>query len=112
MSCCTDDNAIQESDLLGRWKIETGYRNGKPSESLDALFFEFREEDKLLTNMNITGEEETCDFELDGQAIFQRNGSLDVDYTIVLYKPDSLILTTELRKKKMKFVLFRELPKK
>ena len=109
ISSCIGDDAIQESDLLGHWDIVTGYRNGKPSESLAALFFEFREEQKLFTNMNLTGEEEICDFELDGKNIFQRNGSLNVDYNIESFKPDTLILTTELRKKKMKFVLFRAL---
>ena len=111
ISSCIGDDAIQESDLLGHWEIVTGYRNGKPSESLAALFFEFREGQKLFTNMNLTGEEEMCDFELDGESIFQRNGSLNVDYNIELFKPDTLILTTELRKKKMKFILFRALQK-
>lgn len=112
VSSCIDDDAIQESDLLGHWTIETGYRDGKATESLGGLFFEFKEGDKLLTNMNLTGDEEMCDFELDGEIITQRNGSLNVDYTIELFKTDSLILTTELRKKKMKFVLFREVNKK
>lgn len=112
ISSCTDDDAIQESDLLGHWAIEIGYRDGKATESLGGLFFEFMEGDKLLTNMNLTGDEEMCDFELDGETITQRNGSLNVDYTIELFKTDSLILTTELRKKKMKFILFREVSKK
>lgn len=111
ISSCIEDNAVQESDLLGHWEIVTGYRNGKPSESLASLFFEFREEQKLFTNMNVTGEKELCDFELDGENIFQRNGSLNVDYNIELFKPDTLVLTTELRKKKMKFILFRALQK-
>ena len=110
-SSCIDDDAIQKSDLLGRWMIETGYRDGNPTESLSGLFFEFREENKLLTNMNLTGEEEICDFDLDGNTIFQQNGSLNVDYNIELFKTDSLILTTELRKKKMKFVLYRAMSK-
>ena len=103
---CEGDDIIQKADLLGQWEIETGFRNGKQTESFTGMYFNFEEEGVLLTNM--TGQEETYKYEIDGQSIFQRNGALDADYNVDLLTTDSLILVTTLRTKELKMILSKK----
>ncbi len=103
---CINDNNIQEADLLGQWEIASAFRNGQATESMTGLYFHFKEDGKLLTNM--TGMEESYEFEIDDQIILQRNGSLDADYAVSLMTTDSLILTTSLRSKEFKMILSKQ----
>ena len=52
-SCTNDDNQAGPS-LTGRWEIESAQRNGRPTESLDELYFEFTELGEFGTNIGGT----------------------------------------------------------
>lgn len=106
ISSCWPDNDIQTTDLLGQWEIASAFRDGEATETMTGLYFHFEEAGKLLTNM--TGMEESYLFELDGNAISQRNGSLDADYSIERLTADSLVMSTTLRSKEFKMVLSKK----
>ncbi|MEL6276522.1 MAG: hypothetical protein AAFU03_15600, partial [Bacteroidota bacterium] len=46
---CTSDDTDQGPSLVGRWEIESAQRNGRPTESLDELYFEFTDQGGFST---------------------------------------------------------------
>ena len=93
----TDGGMIQDTDLiLGRWDIEEALRSGRPTESLDELFFEFYEEGKMRTN--ITGSTVDGSYKINGDQLHQSGTPLEVDYTIQTLSDSMLILTTLINK--------------
>lgn len=72
---------IDENLLVGRWEIETGYRNGKKIETLVGTFFEFSQDGKMKTNLTPTAAPEEYEFSVDGNIINQE-GEPPVTYTI------------------------------
>ena len=100
---CGDDN-IENTDLiLGRWDLQEAIRNGRPTESLKDLFFEFFEEGKMRTN--ITGTPTDGSFEIDGDQMLQRGTPLDADYTIQTLNDTLLVLTAQINKYNFKLHL-------
>lgn len=102
---CEDDNATQESDLLGMWNITTAARDNKPTTTMDGMYFEFAEGGTLTTNMS--GEPEKYQFEVNDEQISQRGGTIDADYQIISRLENELILTTTLGNKPFKITLAR-----
>lgn len=102
-SACGDDAAVQSSELVGRWEIKEAFRDGKATDTMEGMYFEFSEDGQLVTNM--TGAAETYSFELDGDEIEQRNGTIETDYTIETLEEAQLVLTTTLRGKVFRMVL-------
>ena len=103
LASCGDDNAITSNELAGRWEIQNATRNGEPTTTMEGMYFEFSDDGKLLTNM--TGAEEANTYELDGDAILQRGGTIEADFLIESLAEGELVLTTELRNKKFRMVL-------
>ena len=101
--CCGDDNSIQIADLTGRWEIQEAFRDGKSTDTMEGMYFEFVEDGQLTTNM--TGADETYRFELDGNKVQQREGTIETDYVIESLLEQELILTTTLRGKQFRMVL-------
>lgn len=94
-ACGEDD--IQNTDLiLGRWDIKEALRSGRPTESLDQLFFEFFEEGKMRTN--ITGSVTDGSYEIDGGQLLQRGVPLETDYTIQTLTDSVLVLTAAINR--------------
>lgn len=100
---CTSDPSFQTDELLGRWEIEVATRDGQATESLAELFFEFQDNNQLLTNLSSVPE--LYQYEVDGSVIKQRGGAMDVDYMVEELMDGRLILTTELRNFNFRFVL-------
>lgn len=95
VACGEDD--VHDTDLiLGRWDIQEALRGGRPTESLDNLFFEFFEEGKMRTN--ITGTPTNASYEISGDQLLQRGGPLEADYTIQSLTDSALILTAIINK--------------
>lgn len=92
---CGSDTEATQSQLLGYWQLENAYRNGRLTESLDGLFFDFGPDGRLVTN--ISGQEEQGTYEVDDDQILQRQTSLDADYVIEEVSDTSLVLRTQLR---------------
>ena len=94
------------TELAGRWEISEAFRDGKATDTMEGMFFEFTEDGQLTTNM--TGAAETYQYELDGDQIEQREGTIETDYTIESLLEQQLILTTTLRGKHFRMVLEQE----
>lgn len=103
LSACGNDNAVTTTQLVGRWDIQNATRNGEPTTTMEGMYFVFSEDGKLLTNM--TGAEEAYTYELDGENILQRNGTIEADLQIESLAEGELVLTTELRGKQFRMVL-------
>jgi hypothetical protein len=93
---CGEDEIQDQSLILGRWDIQEALRGGRPTESLDNLFFEFFEEGKMRTN--ITGSTVDGSYELDGDQLKQRGGPLETNYTIQTLSDSVLVLTALINK--------------
>ncbi|RME97148.1 MAG: hypothetical protein D6772_10835 [Bacteroidetes bacterium] len=100
---CEDDQSDDMANLLGRWEVITAYRDKAPTESLSGLYYDFAANGQLRTNM--TGTDELYTYRLDDDKLEQRAGALDADYHIELLKSDTLILSTELRRKQFRIIL-------
>lgn len=103
LSSCGDDNSVMLTELAGRWEISEASRDGKPTDTMEGMFFEFSEDGQLTTNM--TGATESYRYELDGDQIEQREGTIETDYTVESLLNQELILTTTLRGKQFRMVL-------
>ena len=103
--CGSEPKAEIETDkLVGRWEIELATRNGKPTGTLDQLFFVFSEDGNMETNLpTLEGE---SPYELEGN-IIQQQGSTDITYTIEALNEGRLVLTTELQNFTFRFLLQR-----
>lgn len=93
-NACKKDNENNTDLLVGRWEVEEATRNGRPTESLAELYFEFTPDGGLMTN--VTGIPEEGTYEVSGDKILQRDTQLEAEYNIEELSADNLILTTEL----------------
>ena len=100
---CTSDENTNADQLLGRWEIYEATRNGRPTESLAELFFEFAPEGKMRTN--ITGAATDASYQLSKNQILQRDSDIDIDYNIEQMQDSTLIISTELRGYAFRFIL-------
>lgn len=107
---CGEDEIQDTDQLLGRWDIQEALRSGRPTESLDNLFFEFFEEGKMRTN--ITGAAVDGSYEIDGDQLNQRGGPLETNYTIQTLTDSVLVLTAVINKLDFKLQFSRTLQEK
>ena len=104
---CQFGNDKKEDVLLGRWEIQQAYRNGRSTESLDELYFEFFQDGKMSTNL--LGGPETTNYEVSEHELYQRDGQMDVDYNIIELTDSILVLSTSLRDYNFRFLLRRSI---
>ena len=95
-AACGDDETQNTDLILGRWDIQEALRGGRPTESLDQLFFEFFEEGKMRSN--ITGSVVDDSYEIEGDQLEQRGGPLEADYTILALTDSVLVLSAMINK--------------
>jgi hypothetical protein len=105
LSACEDDQVDQTAELVGRWEVIHAFRDQVPTESLTGLYYDFSAAGQLQTNM--TGTEESYVYTLEDRQLAQREGGLDADYEVDKLSTDTLILRTELRRKKFRIILQR-----
>lgn len=102
---CTSDNKTNEADIVGQWNIAEATRNGKPTESLAKLFFEFQPDGKMRTN--ILGAATDASYKLSNNQVMQRESDMDIDYEVEQLTDSVLIMSTELRGYAFRFILNR-----
>lgn len=100
---CNDDSAAREAQLMGHWKITEAIRSERATTTMDGMFFEFKPEGEMVTN--ITGEDETYRYELTDEQILQREGTIEADYLIESLLDSQLIVTTTLGGKPFRITL-------
>ncbi|PSR11870.1 MAG: hypothetical protein DA408_00770 [Bacteroidetes bacterium] len=106
-AACSSNNEEQEAALLGRWEIQEAFRSGEVTTTLAGMFFEFEPDGQLLTN--IAGSDENYAYELDGDHILQREGTIEADYAIEELADNRLVLTTNLGNKPFRIVLKKKM---
>lgn len=107
---CQQDSKKTASNaelILGRWDIQEANRNGRPTESLAELYYEFYEDGSMRTNL--TGASEQCKFELDNNSLYQRESKMDADYLIEELTDSTLVISTELRGSAFRFLLSKSI---
>ncbi len=102
---CQSDPAITPDNLIGRWEIEEAYRDGQPTETLEALYFVFNETGTMVTNLS--GQDEQASYEIDNRTIKQRDSRIETDYTVQSIGPDNLELSAQIRDFRFRFLLKR-----
>lgn len=81
--------------LIGRWDIQEASRNGRPTESLDQLYFEFFEDGSM--NSNLTGSTQESKYTLEGKTVKQSGSPMDSDYAIEEISDSTLMMNTNIR---------------
>lgn len=107
---CTSDAKLDkksQNKVIGKWEIKEAFRNGKLTESLDDLFFEFYEDGQMRTNILGAGMQANYDFS--NGKIKQEAGDngIELEYLVETVTDTSLILSTVLRRYDFKFNLQR-----
>lgn len=98
MPSCSEDPKhpakanYDKNELIGRWELVKGFRNGKETETLTGTFYEFLEEGKLRTNLTPTTMEQTFDYKFSDNTIDQR-GDVPITYTVDTLATDFLALS-------------------
>ena len=96
-ACQEEETSAGTEDLiLGTWLLDKATKNGRETESLTDLVYEFMDEGVLYTN--ITGAREEYKYEIEENQVIQREGSLDLDYTINSLTDSNLVISMTLRK--------------
>lgn len=102
LSSCTSE--YKTADLLGRWEVASAERDGKPTESLTGIFFEFKDEGKITTNFNLEGTEVNADFTLTGNTVDQQ-GTVANSYLIDKLEGKEMIMRTTQMNRSFKLFL-------
>ena len=95
---CTTETAEDKDKalLLGRWDIQEAIRNGKITEALDGIYFEFLPESKMISNFNLSVEDRQSPYTLK-EKILTEQSAVDANRTFAIEQIDeqNLILSTE-----------------
>ena len=108
LGSCKQEPTEDPQDLIGYWEIQSAYRNGQQTESLDELFFEFFEDGTMRTN--ISGIPTDAAYTVKGNSINQLESDMDVAYSIEEATDSTLTLTTTIRNYNFRFDLGKRVP--
>ena len=91
-----EDNKPDYSQLLpGYWTLSTAERNGEPTQTLEGTWFEFTDDQRVMTNMPV-GSSDGYPFELVDKKIHQKS-PMEIVYKIQDISENSLTLKLEAR---------------
>ena len=113
LTSCQQDSKKQANNeelIIGRWDVQEAKRNGRITESLAELYYEFYEDGSMRTNL--TGASEQCKFELDNDKLYQRESKMDADFLIEELNDSMLVMSTELRGSTFQFLLTKSILEK
>ena len=106
LSCDSEPKAPTTAELIvGKWAIQQGFRNGKRANSLEGLFFEFKPDNQMVSNM--FGSEETSTYALNDMLLTQ-TGSQEIKYNINKVTAEELIITTKIQGFDFRLMLKKE----
>lgn len=99
LTACGSDTTVQDQKALleGRWDLIEGQRNGKVTDSLRDTYFEFKEGNKMSTNLPIKGGMNSPYDIVDNAIVQTIVNDIQIKYQIVELTPEVLKLTTNLR---------------
>lgn len=102
---CSEEDQTTRDQLIGRWELVEASRNGKPTQSLDGLYFVFEAEGEMETNLNMQAER--GEFELADDNIRQIGTSIEPNYRIESISDSTMRLYTRLRNVQFRFDLVK-----
>lgn len=104
-SCASESKSttqIEPSQVIGKWEVREATRSGRPTGTLDNLYFEFSADGTMETNLPTA--EGQGEYQLNGN-ILQQRGTVEIDYTIESLTESVMILKTELQNLEFRFSL-------
>lgn len=102
---CESEPKENYNSLHGKWELESATKNGKITELLTGLFFDFAEDGSMRTN--VTGTPESVNYAVVEGVIQQREGRIDLDYQIRTLNDTLLVLSSKIRNSSFVFNLTR-----
>lgn len=107
-TACTQDSQQVDPKIIGKWQLLEGWRNNRTSPSLENISFEFFADGNMRSNFNFNGSSEAGTFELKENNLHQRNGQIDVDYSVESLSDSILILSTRLMEADFRLLLKKQ----
>ena len=101
---CKNESQVIESKLIGKWEVDAAMRDGAITETLKNAYFNFIDEETLISNVN--RRETTYQYTFKDNIIHQ-TGPMNVDYKVEGMKDDTLILSATIRKYNFRFRLIK-----
>lgn len=87
-SCKDSAEAHFKKDIIGRWSVVKSELNNKPSKSMENAFFEFGENERVLSNVL---EEKEVEYKIDGSKVMMASSEpLQLDITYM--QGDSMVM--------------------
>lgn len=96
---------VEYQDIEGNWTLIRATRNGKPTQTLENVFFDFSTENRMMTNL--LGSENTFNINYNYPAIKIENSSELERLTVKKLVHDTLHLELRLMNYKYDFFLMR-----
>lgn len=106
-SCASETKSTTElepSQIIGKWEVQQATRSGRPTGTLDNLYFEFSADGTMETNLPTA--EGQSEYQLNGNTLQQR-GAAKIDYTIESLTESVMILKTELQNLEFRFSMVK-----
>ena len=104
-TACTDDQAVDADQLTGKWTLVRGTKNNMTTELLDGLYFDFREDGSLGTNL--LGNENDGTYTQDGENIVTDGVGVNLTYTVKELTDSTLHLQSKYQNYQFGFELVR-----
>lgn len=101
----TDTQILETSDILGKWNLKSATRGGKPTSTLESIYFVFKENGQATSNFNLEGKDQELTYELKEESILLKGAS---NLNIQATKDLEGLLTFKVSLKDYKFVLVLE----
>jgi hypothetical protein len=106
LGCESEEEKIQQM-IIGRWTLEEAQRNDRVTESLASLYFIFREEGTMETNL--LGSDEMYFYTVSPLEIVQKGPQIEpIKYQIQQISDSTVALSTSLRNFNFVFKLRKE----
>ena len=105
MTMCKTEISVDNTDLIGKWNVVTGERNGQNAPYFSGFFIEFKDGNVIMTNINESSENEPGEYQLDKHIITQKTGSGELVYSIEVFDESSMTVLTKMSGNDLKFVL-------
>lgn len=109
LAACTSENYEQQDKIIGRWTLDDALRNGKPTTSLEDIFFEFYKDGSIKTNFNLTGTTETGRYTFLNEKVLKQDTELSLEYNIENLNDSILVLSTQLQGVAFKLLLTKHI---
>ena len=108
LTACGDDNALSgDATVSGSWELKRALRNNMETETLDGLFYEFKDDGTMVTNlMSDQATEGTYTWE--ETELGTEGVSLPLTYTIKELTDSTLNLQSKYRGFQFNFELIRK----